>query len=255
MDYITYNILKHYKGLNERERFVVENRSQNTLKSLGEQIGVTPARVRQIEAKAYRKMIGRYLYFLQHEAEFREYLDIRKIAEAKKISLERQVEKSIGIEGETILVDKLPFQMRTINALKKHGFFTEARLIDQYYKDPEEILAIKNIGEKSYEVIIRYLAGRVETIRQNSTKAGEHQTPKSTDMVDKTHDSIRQLIVRKDGFFNGMKMDIWKALDEYRSESKIRDTLEEIDAGRELFERRILRLLDELSQQREKGKE
>ena len=79
MDYVTYNILKHYNGLNERERFVVENRSQNTLKSLGEQIGVTPERVRQIEAKAYRKMIGRYIYFLQHEAEFREYLDIEKM--------------------------------------------------------------------------------------------------------------------------------------------------------------------------------
>lgn len=161
MDYVTYNILKYYNGLSERERFVVENRGQNTLKSLGEQIGVTPERVRQIEAKAYRKMIGRYLYFLQHEAEFREYLDIKKIAEAKKISLERQVEKSIGIEGKTIPVDKLPFQARTINALKKHGYYTEASLIDQYYADPEVIADIRNIGEKSYEVIIRYLAERV----------------------------------------------------------------------------------------------
>ena len=191
MDYVTYHILKHYNGLNDRERFVVENRSTNTLKSLGEKIGVTPERVRQIEAKAYRKMIGRYLYFLENEAEFREYLKIKKIAEAKKISLERQVEKSIGIEKESILVDKLPFQRRTINALKKHGYYTEASLIDQYYADPEVISDIRNIGEKSYEVIIRYLAGRVETNKQSSTKAGEHQTPKPNGMVDKTHDSNR----------------------------------------------------------------
>ena len=175
MDYVTYNILKHYNGLNERERFVIENRSQNTLKSLGEQIGVTPERVRQIEAKAYRKMIGRYLYFLQHEAEFRDYLDIRKIAEAKKISLERQVEKSIGIEGETILVDKLPFQKRAINALKKHGYYTEASLIDQYYKDPEEIADIKNIGEKSYKTIIDYLVDRVETIKLSQQREKQEE--------------------------------------------------------------------------------
>jgi DNA-directed RNA polymerase alpha subunit len=164
----------------------LQGRQTKTLKQVGLEIGVTPERVRQIEAKAYRKLIARYIYYLENEVEFKEYLELKKIAEAKKISLQRQVEVSVGIEDETLLVKDLPLPTRTRNALLKAGYRTEASLLDTCYLDTDKFYDIRGVGEKGFEEIINYLAGRVETIKQNSTKAGEHQTPKPDGMVEKT---------------------------------------------------------------------
>lgn len=55
---------------------------------------------------------------------------------------------------ENVLVDELPLQTRTINALKKQGINTLQQLID---KNDEQLSDIKNLGEKSVEEIKKLL--------------------------------------------------------------------------------------------------
>ena len=95
------------------------------------------------------------------------------------------------------------------------------------------------------EILDKY---ETETYLKEYKKAVEELSNLMTKSNEEGLREVRTCIVRKDGFFNGMKMEIWKALDEYRSNDKVRETLEEIDAGREMFERRILQLLDDPTQ-------
>ena len=57
-------------------------------------------------------------------------------------------------QTENILVDELPLQTRTVNALKKHGVETLAQLAKL---TDEEIADIKNLGEKSITEIQKLL--------------------------------------------------------------------------------------------------
>jgi len=82
-------------------------------------------------------------------------------------------------------------------------------------------------------------------MKQNLIKAGEHQTPKSQDMVDETHDSIRQFIVRKDGWFNALDMEIAHAVDMYDRKEFDKEFLLEIQAAFTMLRRRLLSLLEE----------
>lgn len=161
------------RNMTEREKKVIILRyfEQKTLKEVGEIIGVQQERVRQIEAKAIRKM--RYKdchYILTHgvkayidnrvdekvnailktradelEAEYREKLasayirddDDRRTAKAKLLST---------------TVEEMDMSVRAYNCLKRAGCRTVGDVL-KMYPTYEKAVTIRNLGRKSLEEI------------------------------------------------------------------------------------------------------
>jgi hypothetical protein len=152
------------ESLNIREKEIILDRwglktgYLRTLKDVGVSKGVTPERLRQIEAKAFRKMRR----FLRTKSE-RELLAVKSRVKSDVVS----ARKILNINSKS--VKNLDLPTRTINALLRSR--SEITTIDRLYKamlprfsratgkrfDPE-IYVVKNIGAKSIVEIERCLA-------------------------------------------------------------------------------------------------
>lgn len=166
-------------SMTEREKDVVMRRyyHQKTLKEVGEEIGVKQERVRQIEAKAIRKMRNpHYSYILLHG--IKAYVDKRvneKVEaelEARKQALEDAYRYKLAnavIKDEddkrdaiaklmTITVEEMNLSVRSYNCLKRAQVSTVGDLIRRY-ETYDQLYTIRNLGRKSLEEVVEKVQG------------------------------------------------------------------------------------------------
>ena len=149
--------------LNIREKQVLRLRSEGkTLEQTGRYFGVTRERIRQVEAKAMRKLFFYYNKFIESYDDLKEYQRLKELIELKKVTLKQQMEQESGINTELEFLEELPFETRTIHALQKAGIYNTNQLKD-YYLLQKHFTDIRNIGVKANEQVISYLkkAGKI----------------------------------------------------------------------------------------------
>jgi len=160
--------------MTEREMQIVRIRyfEQNTLKETGEIIGITQERVRQIEAKAVRKLRNNHCgYVLRYGA--RAYIEKRvneKVDEVVSIRLKeledayREKMADVVIrdnEDKRNAIDKLKattvgelhMGLRPYNCLTRAGVHTVGELMERY-PTYQKVTQIRNLGRKSLEEIV-----------------------------------------------------------------------------------------------------
>ena len=176
--------------MTEREMLVVRLRyfEQKTLKEVGEVIGVQSERVRQIEAKAVRKLRWRDCnYILRHGA--KAYIDKRVNEKVDEILKTRMNEledeyraKMAGViitddESKRDMIGKLlqttiselDLSVRSFNCLSRVYIHTVGELIERY-PTYEKLYEIRNLGRKSSEEII----DKVQSLGFNWPAYGEN---------------------------------------------------------------------------------
>ena len=158
-------VLASVQDLTEREQKVIELRFLHywTLRDTGGVLGVGPERIRQIEAKAIRK--------LRHPRHWKHWkLDTMNAAmearaeasrlELENINLRRQPER-LGALSEpepepepvkVVTIEDLELSVRSYNCLKRAEINTLADLTEKTYK---ELVRVRNLGRKSVDEIMK----------------------------------------------------------------------------------------------------
>lgn len=157
-------------SMTDRERDVVMRRyyHQKTLKEVGEEIGVKQERVRQIEAKAIRKMRNTHCSYIMLHG-IKAYIDKRvneKVdaeLEFRKKELEVEYRQKIGqLATEkpkdvyarvlALTIEELDLTVRSYNCLKRAWCETVKDIVERYptYKSA---MNIRNLGRKSLREI------------------------------------------------------------------------------------------------------
>lgn len=155
-------LVKIFETLSDKENYVLIKRyfrnkdfTINSYKEIGEELGVTPERVRQIEYKAIRK--------LKHPSRLRR---LEYVFSSNKEELDTDYIKTILSDGVTfnfdeatlsakrdIHIEEMNLSVRSFNCLKRAGINTSGDLFD---KTEAELMKVRNLGKKSLrEVLIK----------------------------------------------------------------------------------------------------
>lgn len=185
LDFILTTSLNNREQLVIDHRFGFNNNDKKTLDETGELLGVKRERIRQIEAKAIRKLrnpkvtkilrVGLMKYNADQQLEELEKLQLKKEFENNynKQLEEMKRDKNptdqteisdllllnyILVEAENINIGDLDMLVRTYNGIKRAGI---KNLEDLLLKTDEDIMKIRNIGKRSFEeldnIIINFL--------------------------------------------------------------------------------------------------
>ena len=155
-------LVKIFETLSDKENYVLIKRyfrnkdfTINSYKEIGEELGVTPERVRQIEYKAIRK--------LKHPSRLRKF---EYVFSSNKKELDIDYIKTMLSDGVTfnfdeatlsakrdIPIEEMNLSVRSFNCLKRAGINTSGDLFD---KTEAELMKVRNLGKKSLrEVLIK----------------------------------------------------------------------------------------------------
>ena len=155
-------LVKIFETLSDKENYVLIKRyfrnkdfTINSYKEIGEELGVTPERVRQIEYKAIRK--------LKHPSRLRKF---EYVFSSNKKELDIDYIKTMISDGVTfnfdeatlsakrdIPIEEMNLSVRSFNCLKRAGINTSGDLFD---KTEAELMKVQNLGKKSLrEVLIK----------------------------------------------------------------------------------------------------
>ena len=160
------------KTLTEREGRVLDMRYKRymTMAAIGEEYGLRAERIRQIEAKAVRKLRhpSRSKYILMGMEGYINYLRDtavdERLRESKKeiISLEKKIAELTDTEYEeekneleNAPLAELDLSVRTFNILYRAGYSTVKELLDA---DAEKIVSLPNLGLKNFSDLIDVLS-------------------------------------------------------------------------------------------------
>ena len=159
-------IMEATKTLHDREQKVLELRFRQglTLKETGAEFGVTTERIRQIEAKALRKM--------RHPSRWKQYrmVEVEKLWEAERavsgwelenITLRMrldgmdQVATAPEVPSPTeVYLDEMNLSVRSFNCLRRAGY---DKLSDLAGVKMSELAVVRNLGKRSLEEIVAKL--------------------------------------------------------------------------------------------------
>ena len=155
-------LVKIFETLSDKENYVLIRRyfrnkdfTITSYKEIGEELGVTPERVRQIEYKAIRK--------LKHPSRLRKF---EYVFSSNKKELDIDYIKTMLSDGVTfnfneatlsakrdIPIEEMNLSVRSFNCLKRAGINTSGDLFD---KTEAELMKVRNLGKKSLrEVLIK----------------------------------------------------------------------------------------------------
>ena len=155
-------LVKIFETLSDKENYVLIKRyfrnkdfTINSYKEIGEELGVTPERVRQIEYKTIRK--------LKHPSRLRKF---EYVFSSNKKELDIDYIKTMLSDGVTfnfdeatlsakrdIPIEEMNLSVRSFNCLKRAGINTSGDLFD---KTEAELMKVRNLGKKSLrEVLIK----------------------------------------------------------------------------------------------------
>jgi len=167
-------------SMTEREMLIIKLRyfEQKTLREVGEILGVTSSRIREVEAKGIRKLRNRRApgYILAHGA--KAYMNKRvneKVEEVLKIrkqELEDEYrEKMAGVvirddenkrdiirKLKATTIEEMDLSVRAYNCTKRVGINTVGELMERF-PTYEQFITIRNLGRKSAEEIIEKVQG------------------------------------------------------------------------------------------------
>lgn len=131
-------------------RFSIGGKAFMTLKAIGELLGVGQERVRQIEAKALRKMMHpSRSWSIRNNVRITDYAKKREEAEQKRLSALAKMRKELNIP-----ISDLELSVRSYNCLTNEGYKTVGDLVDLSVKD---FLGITNFGRKSLRELVYVL--------------------------------------------------------------------------------------------------
>jgi len=151
------NILEAISTLANNEKKVLELRYGikdgifRTLKKTGEELGLTQERIRQIEAKAFRKLRHpvRRLVILGYNWEM-----ASQEAKSLREKYDNNVLLTKRISESDCLIEEIELPLRVTNAFRKAGYPTINELIKHH---SFEVMKNRNIGQKSIKVVKYWL--------------------------------------------------------------------------------------------------
>lgn len=153
-------LVKIFETLSDRENYVLIRRyfknkdfSMNSYREIGEELGVTPERVRQIELRAIRK--------LKHPCRLRRF---EYVFSTNKKELDEDYIKTMLSDGVTfsfnevairtkrdIPIEEMNLSVRSYNCLKRSGILTSGDLFD---KTELDLMRTRNLGKKSLKEVL-----------------------------------------------------------------------------------------------------
>lgn len=146
--------------LSEREQQVIEMRySYNfTLEEIGQKLGVTRERIRQVEAKAIRKLRHPTFFYQMRVIPYKKYIDLltekaeienenHELREMLHMPEKKEKEKAIPIENFDLSV-------RAYNCLKRANLNTDEDVKNLYEKKGKSgFYNVRNLGKQSIDEI------------------------------------------------------------------------------------------------------
>lgn len=175
LEFNVENVIEHFeerydalyeKGtITPREKDILDKKYKDvkTLEEVGNEIGVTKERVRQIISKAVRKLRHRQSFFECGDYEHPEKVAKEKVKQlieeqkqrwtyesAKKFIEEYESTHQQELNSE-LLIEELDLSVRSCNCLRRAGIKTVEELANKHIRD---MYKIKNLGRKSLKEVV-----------------------------------------------------------------------------------------------------
>lgn len=134
-----------------------------SFEGIAKEFGVTRERIRQIEARALRKIYHGYTSFLFNREAFFDYLRLRQSIEKEKMDMKEYLISINNEEWCSTDIETLDIPTRLKNALRKEGVFNISQLVNLYIRTDGTFNRIRNIGSAS----VKELKIIVSELRKN----------------------------------------------------------------------------------------